>query len=314
MKKGVVVVLIIIIIFSIVSFFPITQNSTINISATFDNTILQIVNVENWKNWYPEIKKAYQTNPGDYSIKKNSLQKIDTITIPGKKFIIHALTPMSYKVNEISGQLENNFAFTVFPGETKNKMKIYLANKFPLIFQLFGLNKAGENALTGFKSYMETPVEFYGFDIKMSEIRDPTIASRLIKIKEKDIFNKIQISFMDLMHYINANSLIKTGHISISYIPLQGDSLQLTVGIPVNKLAPPNDGISCLSLPAKGRVLVGNYQGEFSGRKKIYNAMTKYLTDHTLSIPAESFERYLNDSVPTSDSSEIRMELNYPVY
>jgi effector-binding domain-containing protein len=42
--------------------------------------------------------------------------------------------------------------------------------------------------------------------------------------------------------------------------------------------------------------------------------MTKYLTDHTLSIPAESFERYLNDSLPTSDSSEIKMELNYPVY
>jgi len=101
---------------------------------------------------------------------------------------------------------------------------------------------------------------------------------------------------------------------SVSYIPLQGDSLQLTVGIPVDKIASPMDSISCLSLPATGRVLVGNYEGKFSDRKKIYNAMTKYLTDHHLSIPAESFERYLNDSLPTSDSSEIKMELNYPVY
>lgn len=313
MKKGVIVVLVIIVL-SIISFFPVTQNSTINVSATFDNTVRQLMHIENWKNWFPEMKKAYKTNPVDYSIKKNSLQKIDTITIPGEKFIIHALTPMSYKVNTISGKLENNFSFTVFPGETKNKMKIYLENKSPLIFKLLGLNKAGENALTSFKSYMETTEEFYGFDIKMSEIRDPIIASRVIKIKEEDIFSKIKISLLDLMHYINANSLIKTGHISISYIPLQGDSLQLTVGIPVNKLAEPNDGINCLSLPAGGRVLVGNYEGKFSDRRKIYNAMTKYLTDHTLSIPAESFERYLNDSIPISDSSEIRMELNYPVY
>lgn len=314
MKKGVVVVLLIIIIISIVSFFPVTQNSTINISATFDNTVLQIVHIDNWKNWYPEIKEAYKTSSASYSFKKDNSKKIDTIIIPGKKFIIHTITPMSYEISEVGNHLENNFAFTIFPGGAKNKMKIYLVNKSPLIFTLFNINNSGKKALTGFKSYMENPEEFYGFDIKMAEIRDPIIASLAIKIKEKDIFNKIQISLTDLMNYLNINKLIKTGHISISYIPLQGDSLQITVGIPVDKIAAPVDGISCLSLPAKGRVLVGKYEGKFSDRRKIYNAMTKYLTDHVLSIPAESFERYLNDSIPTSDSSEIRMELNYPVY
>ena len=114
--------------------------------------------------------------------------------------------------------------------------------------------------------------------------------------------------------YIKTNNLIKTGHASISYIPLSDDSFQITVGIPVNKSAAPGKEINCLSLPAKGRVLVGNYEGKFSERQKIYLAMSKYMTDHTLSAPAESFERYLNDSIPTSDSSVIRIELNYPVY
>ena len=313
MKKGVVVILIII-VFSIVAFFPITQNSTINISANFDNTILQIVHIENWKSWYPEIKKDYKTNPADYTIKKDSLQKIDTITIPGKKFIIHSVSPMSYNVTEISSLLKTNFAFTVFPGDTKDKMKIYLANKSPLIFTLFNINKAGENALTGFKSYMETPEEFYGFDIKMSEIRDPVIASRLIKIKEKDIFKQMANAREELMNYLTKNNLEKTGYISVSYIPLLKDSIQITVGIPVKKIAAPDNGIECLSLPEKGRVLVANYEGTFSGRYKVYQAMSKYLTDHTLSIPAESFERYLNDSLPSSDSSKIKIELNYPVY
>lgn len=313
MKKGIVIVLIIIIV-SLVSFFPITQNSTINISASFDNIMLQIVHVENWKNWYPEINKAYKKNPPDYSIKKNSLKKIDTITIPGEKFIIRAISPMSYNVTEISSHQKTNFAFTVFPGDSKNKMNIYLETKSPLILTLFNNNKAGENALNSFKSFMEMPKDLYGYDIKMSEIRDPIIASRVIKIKNKDIFVQMANSRKELMNYLKRNNLEKTGYISVSYIPMLHDSIQVTVGIPVNKIAASYDGIECLSLPVKGRVLVANYEGLFSGRFKIYQAMSKYLTDHTLSIPAESFERYLKDSLPSSDSAFIRIELNYPVY
>lgn len=313
MKKGVVVILIIIIVF-IVSIFPITQNSTINISATFDNTILQIVHVENWKSWYPEIKKTYKNNPSDYSIIKNSSQKTDTIKIPGKTFIIHSISPMSYNVTEISSFLRTNFAFSVFPGKSKNDMTIYLANKSPLIFTLFNKNRTGEQALDSFKSYMENPEDFYGYNIKMSEIRDPVIASRIIKIKEKDVFIKMANARKDLMNYLEKNKLQKTGHISVSYIPLLHDSMQITVGIPVNKIGPSQNGIECFSLPAGGRVLVANYEGTFSGRKQVYQAMTKYLTDHSLSIPAESFERYLNDSLPSSDSDLIQIELNYPVY
>ncbi|HUZ59685.1 MAG TPA: GyrI-like domain-containing protein [Hanamia sp.] len=314
MKKWVVAILVIIVLIAIGSFYPITQNSTINISATFENTILQVIHIDNWKNWYPEVKKAYETNPADYSIKKDSSQKIYTITIPGRKINIHQVTPMSYEVNEVGGAVENNFAFTVFPGGSHKMMKIFLVRKAPLIYSLFRDKNIGENTLQGLKYYLETPKELYGFDIKMSEIRDPVIASSVFKTKKGNIFIKIQGTYNELMQYLKENKLIKTGHVSISYIPIMGDSLQVTVGVPVNKSAPSGKEIKCLSLPAKGRVLVGNYDGKFSDRQKIYNAMTKYLTDHNLAIPAESFERYLNDSIPTSESSEIRMELDYPVY
>jgi effector-binding domain-containing protein len=193
-------------------------------------------------------------------------------------------------------------------------MKINLENKSPLLFAIFGRNKTGDIAINGLKSYMEDPKEFYGFNIEMGTIRDSVIASTVLKIRNKDVFLKIQDAYLDLLNYIKANNLSKAGHISISYIPISYDSLQITVGIPVNKTAPPDKEINCLLLPAKGKVLLGNYEGRFSDRKKIYLSMSKYLTDHSLSIPAESFERYLNDSIPSSDSSMIRIELNYPVY
>ena len=92
MKKGVVAALLITLVVIITSVYPVTQNSTINIAATFDNTLFQIFHIDNWKNWYPEIKKSYKDDPASYYISTDSSKKIDTIIIPGKKIIIHSVT------------------------------------------------------------------------------------------------------------------------------------------------------------------------------------------------------------------------------
>jgi effector-binding domain-containing protein len=314
MKKRVVAFLIILVILIIFFFFPVLKKSSISLNASFDNTMPQITHVENWKNWYPSMKESYKNNPAGYHFTEDPTQKIFTVSIPGKKFIIHAITPMAYQVREVSGNWEDIYAFTVFPGDTLGRMKINIEKKSPMLLAIFGKNKTDEVAINGLKMYLEDPKEFYGFNIGMSTIRDSVIASSVSKIRNRDVFLKIQDVYQNLLRYIQTNNLIKAGHISISYIPISDDSLQITVGIPVNKPAPSDKEINCLLLPAKGNVLVGNYEGIFSERKKIYQAMSKYLTDHTLSIPAESFERYLNDSIPSFDSSMIRIELNYPVY
>jgi effector-binding domain-containing protein len=314
MKKRVAVVLIIVAVLLIVSALPIAQKSTVNITASFDNAMPQIIKLANWKNWYPSMKEAYTINPNGYGLTVDSSQKIYTITISGKKYIVHAITPISYQVTELNSHWVDIFAFTFFPGDTLGRLKIIIEKKNPLLFTLFGWNKAGENAINGLKYYLEDPKSFYGFNIQMGTIRDSVIASSVFKIRKEDVFLKIHEAYMNLIVYTKYNTLIKTDHISISYIPISEDSLQLTIGIPVNKPAPPDKDINCLLLPAKGNVMLGNYEGRFSDRKKIYLAMSKYLTDHDLSIAAESFERYLNDSIPSSDSSMIRMELNYPVH
>lgn len=313
MKKGFIVAFLLLICIAVVCLYPVTQNTTIPVSASFENTVIQVIHIENWKNWYPEIKEAYQQNPSQYRITKDTSKKTDTIFISRKKIVIHAVTPMSYQISELNGNSEKIFAFSVYPSDLPPKMNVLVVRKTPFIKSLLA-SKNTDSPLNGLKNYLEDPRELYGFDIRMAEIRDPTIATTVFKIPVKEVFTKIQQGNTLLNHYINQKNLVKTGHISISYIPLDGDSMQLSVGIPVNGAADSIKGVKCLSLPIKGRVLVGNYTGKFSNRQKIYQAMTKYLTDHSLAIPAQSFERYLNDSVPTSDSSEIKMELNYPVY
>jgi effector-binding domain-containing protein len=314
MKKRVAAILITVVILVILFSLPVSKKTSISITASFDNTMPQVLNIRNWKNWYPALKEAYTNDPTGYSFSEDHSQKIYTITTAGKKYIIHAITTMAYQVREINGNWEDVFAFSVFPGDTLGRMKINVEKKSPLLFAIFGMNKTGDIAITGLKSYLEDPKLFYGFNIVPGTIRDSVIASTVLKIRNKEVFLKIQDAYLNLINYVKANNLLKAGHVSISYNPISDDSLQITVGIPVNKPAEADKEISCLLLPAKGNVLVGNYEGRFSDRKIIYHAMSKYLTDHNLAVPAESFERYLNDSIPTSDSSVVSIELNYPVY
>ena len=314
MKKRVAVILIVMVVLSVVSIIPVSQKTTINITASFDNTVSQVIKLGNWKNWYPSMKEAYNNNPQGYSFSKDASQKNYTIIIGGKQYFIYTITPMVYQVKEANSNWVDIFAFTVLPGDTSGRMKIVIEKKNPLLFALVGRTKAGENAINGLKNYLEDPKSFYGFNIQMGTIRDSVIASSVFKIRKKDVFPKIHEVYMNLIQYVKTNNLLKTDHVSISYIPISEDSIQLTIGVPVDKPAPSDKDITCLLLPAKGNVLIGNYEGRFSDKKKIYLAMSKYLADHSLSVPAESFERYLNDSIPSSDSSMIRIELNYPVY
>ena len=315
MKKGVLIALMAILIIGlgIISFYPVTQNSTVEIDATFDNTVLQVMHVENWKNWFPEIKEAYRKNPLSYRMETDSSKKVFTILIPGRKFIIHAISPVSYKVNEIRDDLENNFAFTLFPVST-HSISLHLVEKRPLLGKLMGGDNRPVSPLAGLKSYLEDPKQLYGYDIEVSKIRDPLIASLHFITRKKDLFEDIKNSYLSLTRYVAENHLVKMGHLSISYAPGRQDSLSVTVGIPVNLHGAPDNRIKCLTLPVGGKVLTGIYTGKFSQRDKVYDAMSRYLTDHTFAIPAESFERYLNDSIPRSDSDVIRIELNYPIY
>ncbi|HVZ97159.1 MAG TPA: hypothetical protein VG847_09815 [Chitinophagaceae bacterium] len=310
MLKRLIVFLLILVLLAAGFFLPVTQRKTIDISATFTNTVSTLTNLNDWKKWYPEIKKYYPSDTSACSITGDDGGKNYTINIPGRKILVRKLNPSSY---EVSGP-ENNFAFSVFPGKKPGEMNVYLVNKTPLFFTFFRKEMTGETVINSLKSYLEDEKSFYGFEIQPAKIRDSIIASKVFRIKRKDLFTTIQLGNQVLKKYIAEKNLVKTDPTSISYIPLSGDSLRVTVGFPVNQFATPAQGVNCLLLPGKGNILVGIYRGKFSERQSIYNAMSNYEANHSMAAPSEPFERYLNDSLPESDSSQIHIELNYPIY
>jgi len=291
---------------------PVTRTRTFEISATFRNTVGTLMHPSLWNDWYPGLGGHGASQPSADTFTGGGKPKIFTLGVAPDTIRVHEINPSAYEVREAASG--RRFSFSIYPGTTPGTMTVNLVNRSPLLFAEFRKELPGEAAITALKSYLENVRSFYGYDILATKIRDSIIASIVLRIPKKDLFPAIHEGFRELQEYLAAKDLARTGHVSVSYIPLSPDSLRVTVGIPVNQFATPAHGVACLLLPGKGNILVGTYQGLFSGRQNIYNAMARYEADHSMMAPSEPFERYLNDSLPDSDSSRIMMELNYPVY
>jgi len=87
----------------------------------------------------------------------------------------------------------------------------------------------------------------------------------------------------------------------------------MMAGIPVNKTVPSNPDIQFVKMP-KGRMLVGEYEGIYSKKASLSNAMEKYIRDHMMVGVAVPYEKYLNDSIPANDTSIVKLKMYYPVF
>jgi effector-binding domain-containing protein len=67
-------------------------------------------------------------------------------------------------------------------------------------------------------------------------------------------------------------------------------------------------------MPSHGKLLVGFYEGSYTGLKKLYTAMNRYIVDKQLEIIAAPYERFLTNPVSSYDSLHMKIELCYPIF
>ena len=292
-------------------FIPVSQRTEIIIAANFDNTVEQIIHPDNWKKWYPGIKESWQSDSSGFRLTKDDIAKTFTITTPRKKYVIKTITLLSYEVTENNS---DRFYLTVFPLLSPDSTKVITKANTRLLFKLFSFlhNYSAESTAGGLKSFLENPIALYGFPVEIKKVTDTVYLTTNFVANKNNLFEKLPMMFSDIDGFILKNKLNIINNKDIAYATLNNDSLQVMVGIPVNKIVTGNDHIYCMQMP-KGRMLVGQYEGRFDERQSIYRAMQKYIFDHHLSMIAQSYERYLNNRLPVADSSHIQIELYIPI-
>ncbi len=312
--KKILIILLLISAVIIIYFIPITKNEDVIIKNNFDNVLSSLNNPANWVKWHSTIKNLQPANKEQLSFSSDASAHHYTFTNKKDSIIVETTNALFYDVREYDKGNFFSYAFEIIPSlNATNFITVRITERTPLLFYLFPFlhTDHGEKAAMDLKNYLEDTREFYGYDMKIEQVVDTVFATEMITIARDELYKMLPVEFAKIKFFIKENSLTQTGFTSVSYIP-KSDSITLILGIPVNKFVRTNAKIYCVNIP-KGRMLTAIYEGKFGERKNIYQAFKMYTKDKVLENVGAPFESYINDQLPSSDSSIVKFKLYYPI-
>ncbi|WP_183565676.1 GyrI-like domain-containing protein [Mucilaginibacter sp. SP1R1] len=306
MKKAVIVLFLLIII----GFIPFQQHSSVLIKSNYFDVCQQLNSPDNWKRWQTDIHNQ---------LDKAHTVKTDTtgflINIPGRAFSVKNTDGNKFNVMISSNHIDHHYYYTVMPGALPySNTTILIDFKTNVGRWLLSQFTVSDNTVViqQLKAFMEDARLYYGFNINQKNVAESYIAVKKEIIPAKNKYPEMVKAATELHSFIAQNNIEATQALSGAYYTQKADSLQIMIGIPVNRQVNSTGCITFMHMPG-GKMLVGDYTGKYSDRQKIYNAMEKYLQDHNLLKQIAPFERYLDNKVPSGDKDIVNMQVNYPV-
>lgn len=314
MKKFVLLFCVFIFVAAAAYFIPVTQNHNVIIKSNFDNVLSSLKVPENWEKWHPLVKDLWSENRGTPRLSLDSSHRRYKFSNGTDSIVVEIINPVLYDLREYGKNNFSSYAFEIIPSaNATNFVTVRVIEKTPLLLSLLPFLKtsAGQRASSNLKNYLEDVSAFYGYDIKVEKVVDTVFATEMITIPETELFKMLPQEFEKIKSFIEQNALAQTNFNSVSYLS-KGDSTALILGIPVNKFVQTNSKIACVNIP-KGRMLTAIYQGKFCDRKKIYTAFKNYARDNLMENVGAAFESYIDNQLPSSDTSIVKFKLYYPI-
>jgi effector-binding domain-containing protein len=313
-------ILIVCLILVVTSFFlwaPITFSikREIIIRAPIYNVAGKLTDLRNWKQWYPALK----TTDSSSFIHSRSTTQINSFLQAGDHVYTILNSSPAYiliRDEKKNGNKEYHSLYT-FPDSLGSATRvIWIKSVSPFIWlrDKFHSDENMRIGLTSLKKSLEDPSEFYGFPIAIGPVTDTIVATKTAIANEADKISTLHRLYSEIYQYLQKNN-ITAGNIRIANFSIGSPGqLKISAGIPVTKKGPEENGIAYLQMPRGGKMLVGKYEGPYSGLNKLYTAMEKYVTDKQLHKVALQYERYLTDPSSANDSLHMRIEIFYPIY
>lgn len=295
----------------IFAFIPFEKQSNVNIKAPFYDVCQQLLKVDNWKKWQPDIQKN-AISTAIISVK--TINSGFLIIIPQQTFTVKHTSVNVYNVNRTIHYINYQYYYNVIPDLSNTNTTIivnYKINAFKwLIAKLF--ISSNLNLVVDLKRFMENPMLYYGFNIYEKQVPEIHLLVKSKIVLVKDRYTKMKSLVMDIQAYAQKNNLVIGKPVTAEYINRRPDSLQIVIGIPVDQKIKTTNNISYMHFPS-GKVVIGIYKGKYSDRQKIYSGMEKYIQDHALQKQVLPLEKYIDNKLPRSDTDMVNIQVYYPV-
>ncbi|MGZ3873473.1 MAG: hypothetical protein ACXVJD_11175 [Mucilaginibacter sp.] len=311
-KKIIFAVLLLVILTSL--FFPVSEQKTVSINASYFNVYSLLLTPANWENWRPDLKTiagndstkiAIQKGKGAFSMRYSDLEL--NVRSAGEIFYI----------DDDFGKNGSNYSYVVVPSKdpTKTSVTVYKeTSAFTYLLGKLGHASFAETHIDDLKHFLETDSLHYGFSISKTKISDDNLVEIKKEVLTKDKFSQASASFSALQQYLQANNAKQVQPVIAQFLPKGKDSTQVNVGMYIDKAVKPGKGIIFVTMPKGGPLYSAKFRGRFNQRQKVYSGVQQYFTDHHYQTIILPFESYLDNKLPVSDTSMINIRVNFSAY
>lgn len=298
------------------AFIPYTQTYETNINASILDVANQINNPIYWKNWYMPFKRAYESDSTKYQITQNIKESKFEFAVEGKITNVKLFGPTLLVINANKDENTNVVLKALFTKNDKVKLVQHLKTSLLNYWWLSLTNKkTAYNFAQNLKKYYDTPSLYYGFKIVKTGVVDTdfvTVSKTVLKTNKYTTANSLQ---KKLFSYAKKNNLICRNFPFLLFNTVSSDSVLVTSMLAIiDKKVKFNTEVTYFQMPKNGNMLIGYFKGEYRNRGQLYNAMDKYISRNGLTRVVNTFEKFLNNKLPTNDSSKVNLALYYPIY
>jgi effector-binding domain-containing protein len=175
------------------------------------------------------------------------------------------------------------------------------------------IKKATSKLIDTFNSYVEKPVNMYGFDIKEITLIDTVLITTKMTSKSLPTNDQIYKAADGLYAYIAKNKKVAINDPMVTTIQNNSNDYTIMVGISINGEIPETNDYKIKKMPTNGKMFVADIKGGQTQITKGYEAVKNYLIESKRPTPAVPFELLLKDRRQTIDSNEWITRIYYPV-
>jgi effector-binding domain-containing protein len=266
-----------------------------------------------WKNWNVEFRTLdssrmrYSDRSSGVNASLRSGDNIYTITETNPAYVLvradHGGTEEYHFIQAVSDSLDKT-------------TRVVWIRSLPLIGWLrekFFTGKEMDQSLKNLKYIIEDSLRLYEFPISIETVKDTLVVTKVASCANKDKIVSLRHMYQNIFEYAKKKD-VPLSNCRMANFSLSGrDSIRISAGIPTTKKGFSDQQISVLEMPSHGRMLVGHYEGPYSGLGRLYVAMERYLRDKRLLKVAMVYEKYLTDPKTAEDSLHMRIEIYFPI-
>ena len=314
MKKKLITIVVIIAIIG-ACFIPVTLQQSLAIKSTFFNTYEQFAQANNWKKWRSDLRSTWLSDSS--KITTRTTGNTFSITCNDLTLLVTNTDGYSFNVDETSAQGSLHYDYTVTPKKEQNQAQVVVTEKKSIIRYLSGLfngDTLPETHLSDIKRFMESPDLYYGFNIRKAHVTDTIIVVLTKTVPAKSQFPEAEKLLGTLKKYAASKQLHQTQPFIAQFLPGRNDSVRLKIGLPVDKKIQTQPPFLFMTMPPGGYFYTATYTGKFSDKIKGYRALYQYFRDRGMQTPILPFETYLDNKLPSTDTSQIRIRLNFSTF